>query len=69
MAWTIEFQESARKDLTKLHKSTARRITTFLCERLAPLDDSRTLGQALQGRRLGSLWPGGGLPTGLPDPG
>ena len=56
MAWTIEFGESARQELAKLDKSTARRITTFLRERLASLDDPRTLGQALQGKHLGSLW-------------
>ncbi|MGA7884322.1 MAG: type II toxin-antitoxin system RelE/ParE family toxin [Acidobacteriaceae bacterium] len=34
----------------------ARRITAFLRERVASLDNPRSLGQALQGSELGHLW-------------
>lgn len=55
MAWRIELTDSAKKQLAKLDKATAKRITTFLRERLAPLDDPRSLGKALTGS-LGTYW-------------
>ncbi|MGB4335522.1 MAG: type II toxin-antitoxin system RelE/ParE family toxin [Chromatiaceae bacterium] len=56
MGWRIEFLDEAKKDLSKLDKPIARRITAFLRERVAPLEDPRSLGQALRGTRLGELW-------------
>lgn len=56
MAWRIEIADGAKKDLAKLDKQVARRITTFLRERLAVLDDPRSIGEALQGSRLGEFW-------------
>ena len=56
MAWLIKFDEAAVKDLAKLDKQVARRITAFLRERLAPLDDPRSLGEALKGSKLGEFW-------------
>lgn len=56
LAWRIEFDEAAKKELARLDKPTARRITAFLRERVAPLDDPRSLGQALKGSRLGEFW-------------
>lgn len=56
MAWLIEFDEAAIKELAKLDKPVARRITTFLRERVAVLDDPRSLGEALKGSTLGSFW-------------
>jgi len=56
LAWLIEFDDAAKKDLSKLDKQIARRITGFLRERLAPLDDPRSLGHALKGAALGELW-------------
>jgi mRNA interferase RelE/StbE len=53
LAWRIEFDDAAKKDLAKLDKQIARRITTFLRERVASLDDPRSIGEALQGSRLG----------------
>ena len=41
MAWKVE---------------PARRILKFLHQRLANLDDPRTIGQALRGSRLGEFW-------------
>ncbi|MFZ0632759.1 MAG: type II toxin-antitoxin system RelE/ParE family toxin [Acidobacteriaceae bacterium] len=35
---------------------TARRITAFLQERVASLDNPRSIGQTLQGSTLGSFW-------------
>lgn len=56
MAWRIELDDAAKKDLAKLDKQVARRITTFLRERLAVLDDPRSIGEALKGSRLGEFW-------------
>ena len=56
MAWSIELDQTAEKDLSKLDKQIARRITKFLRERLAVLDDPRSIGEALKGSRLGEFW-------------
>ena len=56
MAWRIEFDPAARKELDKLGHETAKRIVKFLFERLAPTDNPRTLGEALKGARLAELW-------------
>ena len=56
MAWQINFETAAEKDLAKLDHSTVRRIVTFLRERLAVLDDPRSIGEALKGTKLGDFW-------------
>jgi len=56
LVWQIEFDSSASKDVQKLDRQVARRITTFLRERVAPLPDPRALGQALRGERFGEFW-------------
>lgn len=56
MAWLIKFDEAAIKELAKLDKQIARRITVFLRERVAVLDDPRSIGEALKGSKLGDLW-------------
>lgn len=53
MAWRIEFADAALKELAKLDKPVARRIVAFLRERVAVLDDPRSLGEALKGSKLG----------------
>ena len=55
MAWRIELTASAAKVLTKLDKSEAKRIITFLRQRLAVLDDPRSNGKALVGPQFGEL--------------
>ena len=56
MAWRIEFEDSALKELAKLDKPVARRILAFLRERVAGLDDPRSVGEALKGSKLGEFW-------------
>lgn len=56
MVWLIEFDDAAIKDLVKLDKQIARRITAFLRERVAVLDDPRSIGEALKGSKLGDFW-------------
>ena len=56
LAWRIEFEDTALKELAKLDKQVARRILIFLRERVAVLDDPRSVGEALKGSRLGEFW-------------
>ncbi len=56
MAWQIEFDDKAKKDLAGVDKTVAKRITAFLRERVAQLDDPRSIGEALKGSKLGAFW-------------
>ncbi|MDD3500779.1 MAG: type II toxin-antitoxin system RelE/ParE family toxin [Sulfurovum sp.] len=56
MAWRIEFDDKAKKELAALDKAVAKRITAFLRERVAGLDDPRSIGEALKGSKLGAFW-------------
>ncbi len=56
MAWKIEFDPAAERELDKLDRQIARRILGFLYERVAQLDNPRSIGEALKGTRLGELW-------------
>lgn len=56
LAWQISLGDGAQKDLAKLDKPIAKRITQFLRERVAPLDDPRSIGEALTGSKLGEFW-------------
>lgn len=56
MAWRIEFESVAAKELRKLDRQASDRILKFLRNRVAPLEDPRSIGQALKGSKLGSFW-------------
>ena len=56
MAWVIELDRAAERELDKLDPQVARRILTFLYERLAQSDEPRSLGEALAGSKLGGFW-------------
>lgn len=56
MAWRIELDQAAEHDLGKLDPQVSRRILKFLHDRVAALDDPRSIGQALRGSRLGDFW-------------
>ena len=56
MAWQIEFDESARKELAKLDRQVARRLIDFLKNRVLNLRDPRSAGQAIRGSTLGEFW-------------
>ena len=56
MAWKVELDRGAVRDLDKLDRPTARRILAFLHERDARLDDPRAIGEALKGSELGEFW-------------
>ena len=53
MAWQIEFLPQAAKELRKLDRTAAARIIRTLEDRIASLDDPRTLGSALVGEHAG----------------
>lgn len=55
MAWTVDYTETARKQLRKLDKQVARRILDFLDERVAAAEEPGSTGNALTGP-LGSFW-------------
>lgn len=56
MAWKIELAKDAERELDKLDQKTARRILSFLHDRVAVLDDPRSIGEALKGSKLGMFW-------------
>ena len=56
MVWRIEVSETAEKQLAKLDRPVAKRIRAFLRERIAVLDDPRSIGDALKGSELGEFW-------------
>lgn len=56
MAWTIEYTETARKQLRKLDRQIAKRIVKFMDERVAMQDDPRSMGKVLTGPMLGAYW-------------
>ena len=56
MAWIIKYTESSSKQLKKLDKQTALRILDYMDERVAVLDDPRSLGKNLKGPKIGEYW-------------
>ncbi len=56
MAWRVEFDPDAVRELDKLDPQVARRILVFLNQRVASLDNPRSIGEALAGSALGSYW-------------
>lgn len=55
MAWTIDYTDTALKQLRALDKAVARRILDYLEERVTGTGDPRSAGKALAGP-LGGLW-------------
>jgi mRNA interferase RelE/StbE len=55
MAWKVEISPTALKQLDKLDRAVARPILKFLHERVAILDNPRTIGGKLQGT-LSEFW-------------
>jgi mRNA interferase RelE/StbE len=56
MAYSVELAESADRELGKIDKQHRKRILKFLQERVAKLDDPRSIGEALHGSQLGEFW-------------
>ena len=55
MVWAIEYVDTAKGQLRKLDKQTARRIVDFMDERIAGLENPRNTGKALTGPH-GGFW-------------
>lgn len=56
MLWAIKYTETSQRQLKKLDKSLALRVLDYMDERVAHLEDPRSLGKNLVGPRLGSYW-------------
>jgi mRNA interferase RelE/StbE len=56
LAWRIEIDAAAEKDLAKLDKHIAWRIIKFLQDRVATLDNPHSIGETLKGIRFGEFW-------------
>jgi mRNA interferase RelE/StbE len=56
MAWRVEVSEVAVRQLEKLDTQHARRMVKYLFERIARLEDPRSIGEALHGSKLGEFW-------------
>ena len=56
MAWNVELSESADRELGKIDAQHRKRILKFLDERVAKLNDPRSLGEALHGSQLREFW-------------
>jgi mRNA interferase RelE/StbE len=56
LAWVVEFDPDAVKDLKKLDKPVQRRLLDFLRDRVAVLHNPRELGEPLAGAKLGNYW-------------
>ena len=56
MAWIIKYTESSSKQLKKLDRQTALRVLDDMEERVAVVDDPRTLGKSLKGPKMGEYW-------------
>ena len=56
MVWKVELSSQALKALGQLDAQVARRILTFLHDRVASLEDPRSIGETLKGSRLGEFW-------------
>jgi mRNA interferase RelE/StbE len=56
LAWQIRIEAGAKKDIAKLDRPVAKRVISFLKERLEKLDDPRSIGESLKGKKFGELW-------------
>ncbi|MEN9396671.1 MAG: hypothetical protein RLZ81_1201 [Pseudomonadota bacterium] len=56
MVWKVELSSQALKALGQLDAQVASRILTFLHDRVASLEDPRSIGETLKGSRLGEFW-------------
>ncbi len=56
MPWKVELSAGVDRELDKLDGQHVKRILKFLRDRVAKLDDPRSIGEALHGSRLGEFW-------------
>jgi mRNA interferase RelE/StbE len=53
--WTVDYSDTAKRQLKHLDRQTAKRIMDFMDERVAETGDPRSFGKALRGP-LGDFW-------------
>ena len=56
MNWSIELTPKADRQLNRLDPQIVRRINRFIFQRIALLEDPRSIGEALKGTEFGELW-------------
>ncbi len=56
MTWKVELDPAAERELRKFDRQIGRRILNFLQDRIAKLEDPRSIGEALKGSSLGEFW-------------
>jgi mRNA interferase RelE/StbE len=56
LGYKVEFDPAALKDLKQLDKQIQKRLVTFLKDRVATLENPRSIGEALAGATLGNYW-------------
>lgn len=56
MTWKVELLPQAERDLGKRDAKNAKRIYRFLFERVAKLENPRSIGEALHGPQFGEFW-------------
>jgi mRNA interferase RelE/StbE len=55
MAWKIEFEQEAEKELARIDRQQAKRVLKYLFERIAMPEDPRRFGEALK-FNLSGFW-------------
>jgi len=55
LAWSVEFNDIAERQLRKLDRQWQKKILDYLEDEIASLDDPRSRGKALTGDK-GGLW-------------
>ncbi len=55
MAWNVEFQLTAQKQIRKFDPTVQRRILAYFRDRVLAMEDPRKLGKPLKGDK-GDLW-------------
>jgi len=56
LAYRVEFDPEALKDLEKLDRPVQQRLVGFLKTRVGTLENPREIGEALSGATLGHYW-------------
>ena len=56
MTWEIKYTESALRQLKKLDKPIARKVLDLMDERIAHMENPRSVGKNLVGPKIGSYW-------------
>ena len=56
MLWVIKFADIVEKQLVSLSSTNQKRVRNFLTERVAILDNPRSIGEALVGKQFSGLW-------------